>query len=103
MAKISKPGASPIAALLLSLFVLQLGHVIINGQTKKWVMIFVAIIIGEVLCCLPGLLLAILSLIDSYKTAEKLQAGKEIDENEYSVELLYKIVKLIHKEAVYVA
>jgi biotin transporter BioY len=102
MAKISKPDANPIVALLLTLFVFELGHLIINGQQKKWIMVFVATLIGEVLCCLPGLLIFVLSVMDSYKTAQKLQAGKEVDENEYSVELLYKIVKIIHKDAIFV-
>ncbi len=102
MAKISKPDANPIVALILSFFLLHTGHVIINGQTKKWVFILVSVIIGNFLCCLPGIVIAILSLIDTYQTAAKLQAGKEIDENEYSNALLFKIVKIIHKDAVLV-
>ena len=102
MAKISKPDANPIIALLLTWFVFGTGHWLINGQQKKWIMILVASIIGSILCCLPGMVIGILSIIDAYKTAQKLQSGKEIDENEYSVELLYKIVKIIHKEAIFV-
>ena len=102
MAKISKPDANPIVALLLTWFVFGIGHWVINGQQKKWLMTLVASIIGTILCCLPGMVIGILSIIDAFKTAQKLQAGKEIDENEYSIELLYKIVKIIHKEAIFV-
>ena len=102
MAKISKPGANPIVAALLTWLLFQTGHIIINGQQKKWLMCLLAWFIGYICCILPGLIIWIFSIIDSYKTAQKLQAGKEIDENEYSFELLYKIVKIIHKDAVYV-
>jgi hypothetical protein len=102
MAKISKPDANPIVAVLLTWFVLGTGHLIVNGQKTKWIKILIAQIIGTILCCLPGMVIGILSIIDAYKTAQKLQAGKEIDENEYSNELLYKIVSKLHKEAIYV-
>ena len=61
-----------------------------------------AYLIGWVLCCIPGLIVWICGIIDSYRIAEKLKAGKEVDENEYSVKLLYSICKIIHKDAVYV-
>jgi TM2 domain-containing membrane protein YozV len=102
MAKISKPDANPVVALLLTWFLLGSGHFIVNGQKTKWIKIMIAWLIGTILCCLPGTVIAILSIIDAYKTAQKLKAGKEIDENEYSVELLYKIVSKIHKEAIFV-
>lgn len=101
MAKISKPDANPMVAALLSV-IFMLGHLVTNGQKTKWIKILIAYVIGVVLCCLPGMVIAILSIIDAYKTAEKLKAGKEIDENEYSVELLWKIMKIIHKEAIFV-
>jgi hypothetical protein len=101
MAKISKPDANPVVAALLCL-VFNLGHLVINGQQKKWLMTLIAGFVGSLLCCIPGLVVMIASIIDAYKTAEKLKAGKEVDENEYSVKLLYSICKLIHKDAVYV-
>ena len=96
MAKISKPDANPIIAALLCL-VLNLGHLIINGQQKKW-------LISLILCIIPccGLIVLIFSILDAYKTAEKLKAGKEIDENEYSNAMLFKICKIIHKDAILV-
>ncbi|HVT82445.1 MAG TPA: hypothetical protein VHM90_17520 [Phycisphaerae bacterium] len=102
MAKISKPDANPVVAALLTWLLLGTGHWLINGQQKKWIMILVATLIGSILCCLPGTVIAILSIIDAYKTAQKLKAGKEIDENEYTVPLLFKIVSKLHKEAVLV-
>jgi hypothetical protein len=101
MAKITKPDANPVVALLLSL-VFQLGHFLINGQQKKWVMILVCWLLGHLACCIGGPIVAVFGLIEAYKTAVKLKAGKEIDENEYSFELMYKIAKYIHKEAIYV-
>jgi hypothetical protein len=101
MAKVSKPDANPVVAALLCL-VFNLGHLVINGQQKKWLMSFIAIFVGYILCCVPGVVILIASIVDAYKTAEKLKAGKEIDENEYSVKLLYSVCKIIHKDAVFV-
>ena len=100
MAKISKPDANPILAAVLCLF-FNLGHLVINGQQKKWLMTFIATFILSLTCC-GGILMLILSMMDAYKTAEKLKAGKEVDENEYSVKLLYSICKIIHTDAVFV-
>ena len=77
----------------------RLGKVITNGQQRKWLFTLIAIIVGEFLCLLPGMVIWILSVIDAYQTAQRLQAGEEIGENEYSLPLLFKIMKLIDKEA----
>ena len=45
-----------------------------NTCTMTKDMKYLAIIIGSVLCC-PGFFFAILSIIDSYQTAQRLQAG----------------------------
>lgn len=99
MSMISKPDANPIAAALLTWFVFGIGHIVINGQTNKWVWTLVATLIGSVLCVIPGIVVGILSVIDSYKTAERLQSGEQISENEYSNPLLYKICKILDKNA----
>ena len=96
--KIKKPDANPILALLLTLFVFGLGHVIVNGQTNEWLMILVTSLIGSCLC-LPGILVGILSVVDAYQTAVRLQKGETIGENQYSNALLYKICKIIDKKA----
>jgi hypothetical protein len=99
MADITKPDANPVVAALLTFFVFNLGHLLINGQQKKWMMTFIAIIIGYILIFLPGFILAILSVMDSYATAERLQKGETIGENEYSNVLLYKVVKILDASA----
>jgi TM2 domain-containing membrane protein YozV len=99
MAKISKPDANPVVALLLTWFVFGTGHILINGQQRKWLMILLTWLIGYVLCCLPGVVIMVFSIIDSYQTAQRLHAGEEIDENEYTFVPLYKIVKIIDKSA----
>ena len=101
MAKISKPDANPTVAAPLSL-IWGLGHFVTNGQKQKWIKIVIAQLIGLLFCCVGSTVVGILSIIDAYKTAKKLQAGKEVDENEYSFAPLFKIVKLIHKEAILV-
>ncbi len=99
MNKIKKPDANPIVALLLTWFIFNLGHLLINGQQRKFIYTLVAIIIGYVLCVLPGMVIAILSIVDAYQTAVRLQKGEEIGENEYTLPLLYKIIKIADKEA----
>ncbi|MDR0498638.1 MAG: hypothetical protein LBH03_02740 [Holophagales bacterium] len=94
---ISKPGASPVLAMFLTLFY-SLGPVY-NGQTSKWPVLLLIEVIGHCLCLLPGLLIRILCIIDAYQTAIRLQSGESIPENEYSLQLLYNIVKIIDKTA----
>jgi hypothetical protein len=96
---IKKPDANPVVALLLTWFVFGLGHLIVNGQQRKWLFTLIAGIIGSFLCILPGMVIGILSIIDSYQTAVRLQSGEEIPENEYTQPLLFKIIKLVDKEA----
>ncbi len=97
--KIKKPDANPVVALLLTWFIFNLGHLIINGQQRKFIYTLVAIIVGSFLCVLPGVVLSVLSIIDAYQTAERLQKGEEIGENEYTFPLLFKIMKIVDKEA----
>ena len=96
---VSKPDANPIVSALLTAFVLNTGHVLINGQQRKWLFSLLAILIGSVLCCVPGWIIAILSIVDSYQTAQRLQAGEAISENEYTLPALFKVVQLIDKTA----
>jgi len=96
---ISKPDANPILALVLTIFLLQTGHVLINGQTRKWLFNFLITFVGCILCCIPGWFILVLSVIDSYQTAERLKSGESIPENEYSQPMLYKIVKFVDKTA----
>jgi hypothetical protein len=96
---IQKPDANPVVSALLTAFVLNLGHYLINGQQRKWLFSLLAILIGSLLCCVPGWIVAILSIIDSYQTAQRLQAGETIGENEYTNPMLFKAVSIIDKTA----
>ena len=98
MSTISKPDANPIVAGLLCL-IFNLGHMVINGQQRKWLFTLIAIFVGEILCILPGVFILVLSIIDAYKTAERLKAGEAIPENEYSMPLLFTIMSKIDKTA----
>jgi hypothetical protein len=96
---VSKPDADPILALFLTLFVFNAGHVY-NGQiSAKWPVISLLTVVGMLLCYLPGLAILVLSIIDSYQTAQRLRAGETIGENEYSFSLLYSIAKFVDKTA----
>jgi len=96
---ISKPDANPLLAALLTWFVFGLGHMIINGQTNKWIWTLVMSIIGSFLCLIPGLIISILSIVDAYQTAVRLKSGETIPQNEYSMPLLFKICKILDKKA----
>jgi hypothetical protein len=98
MADISKPGANPVVAALLCL-IFHLGHLLINGQQRKWLYIVIAWFVGSLLCGLPGLVVAVLSIIDAYQTAERLQKGESIPENEYTFVPLFKIIKMVDSTA----
>ena len=95
---IKKPDANPVAACILTYF-FGLGHVLINGQQRKFVMTLVCSIIGLCACLVGSAVVGILSMVDAYQTAVRLKAGEEIGDNEYTVPLLYKIVKIIDKTA----
>ena len=96
---ISKPDANPVLALVLTWFVFGLGHMIVNGQTNKWIWTLVMTMVGYVLCFIPGFLIGILSIIDAYQTAVRLKNGETIGQNEYSFPLLYKVCKILDKKA----
>jgi TM2 domain-containing membrane protein YozV len=96
---IQKLDANPLVAAILTFFVFGLGHFLINGQQRKWLYTLIAGLVGTVLCCLPGFFIGILSVVDAYQTAERLQGGETIPENEYTLPLLFKIISIVDKEA----
>lgn len=96
---ITKPDANPVVAALLTWLVFGIGHMVINGQQRKWLFTLLAAIIGSILCLLPGIIISILSIIDAYQTAERLKGGETIPEDEYSMPMLFKIVSMIDKQA----
>jgi hypothetical protein len=89
---------NPLVALAASFFCLPLGAIVL-GQTRKGLMITLATMIGCCLCILPGILVSWMGIFDSYVTAQALADGKPVGENEYTVEALYKIVKILDKTA----
>src|SRR5260370_17344908 len=91
---IQKADADPTIAAVVSLF-FDLGHLLTNGQQRKWVFTTIAVHVGFVLCCLPGIVLRILSVIDAYQPAHRLQTGEVLGENEYSYPLLFKLVRML--------
>ena len=96
---ITKPDANPVLAALLTWLVFGIGHMVINGQQRKWLFTFIATLVGSILCLLPGIIISILSIIDAYQTAERLKGGETIPENEYSMPMLFKIISMIDKTA----
>lgn len=96
---ISKPDANPVVALLLTWLLFGLGHLIVNGQQRKWLFTLLASLVGTCACLLPGIVIAIFSIVDAYQTAERLQAGETIPENEYTFVPLFKIIKLVDATA----
>ena len=44
---ISKPDANPVVAALLTWLVFGIGHLVINGQQRKWLFTLIATFIGE--------------------------------------------------------
>jgi hypothetical protein len=96
---IHKPDANPILALLLSLLLVGLGHLVPNGQQRKFLFNLLATLVGICACVLPGLVIAIFSIVDAYQTAERLQGGETIPENEYTFVPYFKIMSVIDKTA----
>ncbi len=96
---VQKPDANPVVSALLTALIFNLGHYLINGQPRKWLFSLLAILIGYVLCCIPGVVIWVLSIIDSYQTAQRLQAGETIGENEYTNPTLFKAVSFIDNTA----
>ena len=90
----------PLLAVFLAWLFPGLGHMVL-GQSQKGIWLFVACLIGTLLCCVPGWIIAILGWVDVYRVAAAVQQGVEVDENEYKVEPLYKICKMFDKKAVY--
>ncbi len=94
MSNISKPDANPVLAAVLTLLILNLGHIVVNGQMRKWLFTLVLMLVP----CL-GLIIWILSIMDAYATAVRLKGGESIPENEYSNPMLFKIMKMLDKTA----
>ena len=114
MAKLEKKNINPVLAVLANLCCLSfLGYLLI-GQTKKAIIFLIIALVQVVLgfvtsptLVLPivfGLLylaLVLMAAIDVHAIATAVAADEEVDENEYRLEILYKILATIQKDAVY--
>ena len=100
MAVMENKNVNPIVAVLASWFLPGLGLVIL-GQGKKGWMLLATTFIATLLCCIPGWVVAIMGMIEAYKVAKAVEDGETIDEHEYKIELLYKVCKILHKEAIF--
>jgi hypothetical protein len=98
--QLSNKGINPLVALGASFFCLPVGPALL-GQTKKAAMVTLATIIGSCLCIIPGILIQWMAIFDSYAVAQAVADGKPVGQNEYKVELLYKIVKIFDSSASY--
>ena len=101
MAKLENKQVNPVVAVIANWFILGILGYILLGQTSKSIKVLIATLIGTVLCCIPGVVISLLGLIDVYQVATAVAQGEVVDENEYKVELLYKICKIVDKEAVF--
>lgn len=63
--------------------------------------VLLATIVGSCLCLFPGVIVAILGIVDCYSVAKAVSEGQEVGANEFKIELLYKIVRIIDKTATY--
>ncbi len=54
---------------------------------------------GTILCCVPGIVILVLSAMDAYETAQRLQRGEAIGDDEYSNPTLFKVVRLLDSQA----
>ena len=90
---------SPIVVALGNFFCCAILGYYMCGQTSKGVMALIVAIVLSIVGI--GWIIGILAAIDGMQVAEALQKGEAVDENEYKFELHYKIMSLIHKDAIY--
>ena len=100
MAKLENKGVDPVLALVANWLVFGILGYILIGQTNKGIKVLITIIVGLICCYIPGVILAILGLVDVYQVAKAVKDGEEIDEHEYKMPLLYKFAKIFDKEAI---
>jgi TRAP-type C4-dicarboxylate transport system permease small subunit len=114
MAKLEKKNINPVLAVLANLCCLSFLGYLLVGQTKKAIIFLVIALVEIVLgfvtsptLILPfvfGILylaLVLMAAIDVHGVATAVEAGEEVDENEYKLEILYKILSIVQKDAVY--
>ncbi|MDR2560898.1 MAG: FHA domain-containing protein [Holophagales bacterium] len=120
-----RPGADAASACILTLFLLGAGHMIVNGQQRKWAFNVLALFLASIVSCilahllpptafggsnagiyavlliwlLPMIIIHVLYSIDAFMTGKSLRYGRTLHEDEYSLPLLYSIVRIFDKMA----
>ena len=59
-----------------------------------------AILIGFVFS-IASIVVWVLAAVDAYAVAQALEAGEDVDENEYKNEFFFKVMSNLHKDAVF--
>ncbi len=99
MATLEKKDVNPVVILLANFCCLGgLGYILM-GQTTKAIYTFILFVI--LVWVGIGAIVGILATIDGYQTAQALAAGEEVDENEYKLEIYYKLISILDKNAIY--
>ncbi len=99
MANLQKKGSNPTIIAVANLFIFgALGYFLI-GQNDKGIKI---LILTAVLSLIGGIgiIIAVLAALDGMEVAKAVEAGSEVDANEYKNEILFKIMKIIDKTAI---
>ena len=99
MAILENKGKSPVVVALANFCCFGILGYILIGQSSKALLVFIATIVLSLVGV--GIIISILAIIDGYQVAEAIEKGEEIDENEYKLEILYTIMKIVHKDAIY--
>ncbi|MFH1377712.1 MAG: hypothetical protein ABIH86_03065 [Planctomycetota bacterium] len=99
MAKIEKKGTSPVVAALANFCCFGILGYILLGQASKGIMVLIVSIVLNLIGV--GWIVALLGVYDAYLVAGAIEKGEEVDENEYKFELLYKLMKVVHKDAIF--
>ncbi|MFH1845649.1 MAG: hypothetical protein ABIF77_20890 [bacterium] len=115
MAKLENKNINPILAAIANFCCLGgLGYILI-GQTKKAIIFIITALIvsivasfGYTVFILPGLalglvyfLLVVFTALDIHALATAIAKGEQVDEHEYRFEILFRLVKPVHAEAVF--
>jgi len=104
MANLEKKDLNPVLVAVANWFIAGILGYILIGQTSKAIKVFLAILILSAVTFfvggIGGVVVWLLATIDGFQVATAVEAGEEVAENEYKNEILFKIVKLIDKDAV---
>ena len=87
---IHRPETSPLAIGVFNLLFLGGGGYLMIGQRRKAILAMVSTMISACVCV--GLVIPLVTAVDAYRLACKLQAGESIGEQECSVSVLKQLL-----------